>query len=56
MLAWYRALMLLKKTTPALERGSNTMLDTKNTKVLIWKRQAPGIATVLVSLNFTAEP
>ena len=32
LLAWYRALIRLKKTIPALERGSCTMLDTKNTK------------------------
>jgi hypothetical protein len=37
-------------------RGDNSMLDTKNTKVLNWMRQAPGTPTVLVSLNFTAEP
>ncbi|HEV2133545.1 MAG TPA: alpha-glucosidase C-terminal domain-containing protein [Terracidiphilus sp.] len=56
LLAWYRALIRLKKTTPALERGSITMLDTGNTKVLSWMRHAPGVPTVLVSLNFTAEP
>jgi alpha-glucosidase len=56
LLAWYRALIHLKKTTPALERGTSTMLDTENTKVLSWMRKAPGIPTVLVSLNFTAEP
>jgi alpha-glucosidase len=56
LLTWYRALIRLKKTIPALERGSNTMLDTQNTKVLSWMRQAPGVSTVLVSLNFTAEP
>ena len=56
LLAWYSALIRLKKTTPALERGSNTMLDTENTKVLSWVRQAPGAAAVVVSANFTAEP
>lgn len=56
LLTWYRALIRLKKTTPALERGSITMLDTKNTKVLSWMRQVPGEPTVLVSLNFTSEP
>jgi alpha-glucosidase len=56
LLAWYRALIHLKKTTPGLERGRNTMLDTQNSKVLSWMRQAPGVPMVLVSLNFTAEP
>jgi hypothetical protein len=40
----------------ATRRGDNSMLDTMNTKVLSWMRQAPGTPTVLVSLNFTAEP
>jgi alpha-glucosidase len=56
LLAWYRALIRLKKTTAALERGSNTMLDTGNDKVLSWMRQAPGAPAVVVSANFTAEP
>ena len=55
LLAWYRALIRLKKTTPALESGSNTMVDTTNTKVLSWIRRAPGVPTVLVSLNFTTD-
>lgn len=56
LLTWYRTLIHLKKTIPALEHGSNTMLDPKNTKVLSWMRGAPGIPPVLVSVNFTAEP
>jgi alpha-glucosidase len=56
LLAWYRSLIRLKKTTAALERGSNTMLDTGNDKVLSWMRQAPGAPAVVVSANFTAEP
>jgi alpha-glucosidase len=56
LLAWYRTLIQLKKTNPAFARGDNTMLDTANTKVLSWVRQAPGAAAVVVSVNFTAEP
>ena len=56
LLVWYRALIRLKKTTPALERGKNTMLDTSNAKVLSWMRRSQGVPTVLVSLNFTPEP
>jgi alpha-glucosidase len=55
LLAWYRALIRLKKTTPALERGRNTMLDTSNIEVLSWIRQSRGVPAVLVSLNFTPE-
>jgi alpha-glucosidase len=56
LLAWYRSLIRLKKTSPALAQGENTMLDTANAKVLSWLRQAPGAPAVVVSVNFTAEP
>jgi alpha-glucosidase len=56
LLAWYRALIHLKKSNPATMRGSNTMLDTANTKVLSWSRQTPDAPTVVVSVNFTAGP
>ncbi|MGP8252964.1 MAG: alpha-glucosidase [Terracidiphilus sp.] len=53
---WYRTLIHLKKTVPAFEHGANIMLDTENTSVLSWLRQAPGMPQVVVSVNFTAEP
>lgn len=53
---WYRSLIQLKKTVPAFAQGANMMLDTENTKVLSWIRQAPGMPQVVVSANFTAEP
>jgi alpha-glucosidase len=56
LLAWCRSLIRLKKSVPALESGANVMLDTKNTKVLSWKRELAGRAPVIVVLNFTAEP
>jgi alpha-glucosidase len=56
LLAWYKSLIRLKKTTPALARGDNEMLDTANTKVLSWLRKTPGEPAVVVSVNFTAEP
>ena len=56
LLAWYRSLIRLKKTNAALAQGENVMLDTGNTKVLSWLRQAPGAPAVVVSVNFTAEP
>jgi len=56
LLTWYRSLIHLKKTNPAVERGENLMLDPENTKVLSWMRQAPGAHQVVVAVNFTAEP
>ncbi|MGC9223270.1 MAG: glycoside hydrolase family 13 protein [Terracidiphilus sp.] len=56
MLAWYKSLIRLRKTVPAFERGSDIMLDTKNTKVLSWMRQASGAPPAIVCVNFTAEP
>lgn len=56
MLAWYKALIRLKKTNPAFENGANIMLDTENTQVLSWMRQAPGAPQVVVSTNFTGVP
>ena len=56
LLAWYRNLIHLKKTNPALARGVNVMLDTENTKVLSWVRHVAGAPAVVVAANFTAEP
>jgi alpha-glucosidase len=56
LLAWYQSVIRLKKTNPAMVRGDNTMLDTGNTKVLSWLRQAQGARPVVVAVNFTAEP
>jgi alpha-glucosidase len=56
LLAWYRSLIRLKKTNQALAHGSNVMLDTSNSKVLSWLRQAPGAPVVVVTVNFTSEP
>jgi alpha-glucosidase len=56
LLAWYRSLIRIKKTNPALAHGDNVMLDTSNSKVLSWLRQAPGAPAVVVAANFTAQP
>ena len=56
LLAWYKALIRLKKTVPAFENGANIMLDPENTKVLSWMRQAAGAPQVVVCVNFTADP
>jgi alpha-glucosidase len=56
LLAWYRALIRLKKTNASIARGDDVMLDTQNTKVLSWVRHAAGISPVVVAVNMTAEP
>ena len=56
LFAWYQRLIRLKKINPVLAQGSNTMLDTANTKVLSWMRETKGAPAVVVSVNFTAEP
>ncbi len=56
LFAWYQALIRLKKTNPALAAGPETLLDNENPKVLSWVRQASGNLSVVVSVNFTAEP
>ena len=55
LFAWYQTLIKLKKTNPAFSQGSDTMLDTQNTKVLSWKREAAGAPPVVVAVNFTAQ-
>jgi len=42
LLAWYKALIHLKKTNPAFADGTDIMLDPENTKVLSWMRQRDG--------------
>jgi alpha-glucosidase len=56
LLDWYKTLIHLKKTNPAFAHGDNVMLDTDNTKVLSWMRQTLGAPSVVVSVNFTADP
>ncbi len=56
LLAWYRKLIQLKKTNPVLAHGANVMLDTENTKVLSWMREASGSGRIVVSVNFTSDP
>jgi alpha-glucosidase len=56
LLAWYRVLIRLKKTNPTLSSGDDTMLDTDNANVLSWVRHAPGLPSIVVSVNFTADP
>jgi alpha-glucosidase len=56
LLAWYRTLIQLKKTSPAFAAGDDVMLDQENTKVLSWMRKAAGSPAIVISANFTADP
>jgi alpha-glucosidase len=56
LFTWYQTLIRLKKTNPALALGSDALLDKENPKVLSWVRQKSGSPSVLISVNFTAEP
>jgi alpha-glucosidase len=55
LLAWYRALIRLKRNSAVLEGGETRMLDISNAKVLSWARQLRG-ETVVVCVNFTGKP
>jgi alpha-glucosidase len=54
MLRWYKQLLALRRSNPALRDGDNTMLDHDKDKVLVWLRHS-GPQTVLVLANLSAE-
>jgi len=56
MLNWYKRLIALRRTNPALHGGGMTILETGNPNVLAWSRTAPNAKSVVVACNFTAEP
>ncbi len=56
MLNWYKQLIALRRTSPALRSGGMKMLETSNQNVLAWSRTAPNAKSVVVACNFTAEP
>jgi alpha-glucosidase len=51
-LAWYKRLIELRQTNPALHDGSMLMLDTSNTSVLSYAR-SKGSSSVIVVMNCT---
>jgi alpha-glucosidase len=55
MLNWYKQLIELRRSTPALHDGRNIMLNTSDNNVLTWLRQVPGQPPVVVACNFTAQ-
>ncbi len=56
MLNWYKQLIELRRSTPALRDGRNIMLNSDDNNVLTWLRQVPGQPAVVVACNFTAQP
>ena len=57
LLDWYKKLIELRRTNPALRDGEPQMLDPTNPNVLSYLRKGPpGSPSVVVSLNFTAQP
>ena len=57
LLDWYKKLIELRRTNPALRDGEPQMLDPTNPNVLSYLRKGPpGLPSVVVSLNFTAQP
>jgi alpha-glucosidase len=56
LLNWYKQLIQLRRDNPALHSGNLTLLNTTDTNVLSWLRQAPGQPAVVVACNFTPEP
>lgn len=56
MLNWYKQMIALRKTNPALVKGREVMLNTENNQVLSWLRVAKGEPAVVVACNFTAQP
>jgi alpha-glucosidase len=57
LLNWYKALIALRRTNPALHSGSNVMVDKDDPNVLSYLRRNSGSGpSVLVAMNFTAQP
>ena len=57
LLNWYKQLIEMRATNPALREGSLTMLDRTNANVLSYVRKGSAASpSVVVALNFTAQP
>ncbi len=57
LLNWYKQLIELRATNPALHRGQNIMVNTSDLNVLSYVRKNPGQGpSVLVAMNFTGQP
>jgi alpha-glucosidase len=56
LLNWYRRLITLRRSNPALRGGRTVMLDDSNARVLTYARVAADGSAVLVSLNMSPAP
>jgi alpha-glucosidase len=56
MLNWYKKLIALRRSNPALHEGGMSMLETGNQNVVAWSRTAPSGEIVLVACSFAAQP
>ncbi|MGA7158627.1 MAG: alpha-amylase family glycosyl hydrolase [Acidobacteriaceae bacterium] len=56
LLNWYKRLITLRRTNPALINGDMTMFDPTNENILSYLRTMPSGPSVLVAMNFTAHP
>jgi alpha-glucosidase len=57
LLAWYRELIELRRSNPALHDGGIVMLDKGDPSVLMYVRTAPkGSQPVVVAMNMSAQP
>ena len=57
LLNWYKQLIALRRSNPALHNGGMVMLDKDNADVLSYVRTAPkGSPAVIVAMNMSAEP
>jgi alpha-glucosidase len=56
LLNWYKRLIALRRSEPALHNGGMVMIDQDNADVLSYVRTAPeGIPAVVVAMNMSAE-
>jgi len=56
LLNWYRRLIALRRSNPALHEGRTVMLERDNASVLSYARVAAAGSTVIVALNMSAQP
>ena len=56
MLNWYKKLIALRRTNPALHDGAMQMLNAGNDQIVAWTRTAPEGKVVVVACSFSAQP
>lgn len=56
MLNWYKKLIALRRSNPAIHGGNMTMLESGNEEVLTWSRTAPSGEVVVIACNFSTDP